>query len=585
MNRSAAVLAALSLSISCSAPQTRTVSPSAASATPIPVATVAPPPPSARELATIDLGKVGDSHFATSCEPAKEFDDAVALLHSFFYEEAHRRFAVIATEDGGCALAHWGLAMTLYHPVWTGPTPAEFAEGKAAAARAVAIGGKTPREQAYINAIAAFYAGADSVPSAGPVAQSCHGPVSGEHHARALAYEKAMKQLAADFPDDVEATVFYALALLGAAPAIDATYANQLEAARILEELYPAHPHHPGINHYLIHAYDYPELAARGLPAAKAYAAIAPQVPHALHMPSHIFTRLALWQESIDSNVASAEAARNYAAFYHPGATYFDELHALDYLEYAYLQIGDDKKAKELVEHVATVDKVYPAIDMVAAYGLSAIPARFAMERHQWSEAAALTLRAAPYFEAFPFAEANVELARGVGAARSGDVAGAQRAVDRLRALREKIRDPKFQFFATQVEMQAMVTSAWLARAQGKNDEARKLARQAADLEDILGKHPISPGAIIPARELLADMLVELKEPGAALVEYETSLRRYPGRFYALAGAARAAELAGKAGVAKNYYAEVLSVANAGDGTRLEIAEAKKVVDKRGPSR
>ena len=581
MNRTDVVLTALSLSISCNAPQTPTVSPSAASATPTSAATAPQPLQSAKELATIDLGKVGDSHFATSCEPAKEFDDAVALLHSFFYEEAHRRFAAIATHDGGCAMAHWGLAMTLYHPVWTGPTPTELADGKAAAARAVAIGGKTPREQAYINAMAAFYGGADSAPSGGPVGQSCHGPVGGEHHARALAYEKAMKQLAADFPDDVEASVFCALALLGSAVPIDATYANQLEAARILEKLYPAHPNHPGINHYLIHAYDYPELAARALPAAKAYAAIAPQVPHALHMPSHIFTRLGMWQESIDSNRASAEAARNYAAVYHPGETYFDELHALDYLEYAYLQTGDDKKAKELVDHVTTVDKMYPAIDMAAAYGLSAIPARYAMERHQWIEAAALTVRAMPYFEAFPFAEANVELAHGVGAARSGDVEGARKAVEHLKALREKIRDPKFQFFAKQVEMQATETSAWLARAQGKNDEAKKLARQAADVEDAIGKHPVSPGAIIPARELLADMLVDLKEPGAALVEYEISLRRYPGRFYALAGAAHAAELAGKGDVAKKYYAEVLSVAKAGDGTRLEIAQAKRVVERR----
>jgi hypothetical protein len=295
-------------------------------------ATVAQPP-----RATVDLGKVGDSHFATSCEPAKEFDEAVALLHSFFYEEAHRRFSAIATHDGGCAMSQWGLAMTLYHPVWTGPTPGELTDGKAAAARAVAIGGKTPREQAYIDAIAAFYGGADSAPSGGHVAQSRHSPVAGEHRARAVAYQKAMKKLAADFPDDVEAQVFHALALLGSAAPVDLTYASQLEAAGILEKLYPAHANHPGIVHYLIHSYDYPELATRALPAAKAYAGIAPQVPHALHMPSHIFTRVAMWHESIASNRASVEAARSYSAVYHPGETYFDELHALDYLAYAYL--------------------------------------------------------------------------------------------------------------------------------------------------------------------------------------------------------------------------------------------------------
>lgn len=493
---------------------------------------------------TVDLGKVGDSHFATSCEPTKEFDDAVALLHSFFYEEASRRFAAIATHDGGCAMSQWGLAMTLYHPVWTGPTPTELAAGRAAAARAVAIGGRTPREQAYINAIAAFYAGADGPSADGPVGQSCHGPIGGDHRARALAYEKAMKTLQSDFPGDVEASVFYALALLGSAAPLDPTYSNQLAAARILEAVYASHPNHPGVVHYLIHAYDSPELANRALPAARAYAAIAPQVPHALHMPSHIFTRVGQWRESIDSNRASVGAARRYAAVYHPGEAYFDELHALDYLAYAYLQLGDDVKAKEVVDYAATVDKTFPAIDMVAAYGLAAIPARYAMERHEWRDAAALTVRATPYFEAFPFAEANIELARGVGAARSGDVAGAARAVERLNGLREKIRDPKFVFFAKQVGMQAMVTSSWLAHAQGKNDEAKALAREAADLEDAIGKHPVSPGSILPARELLADMLVELNEPGAALVEYESSLRRYPGRRYALAGAARAASLA-----------------------------------------
>jgi hypothetical protein len=298
-------------------------------------------------------------------------------------------------------------------------------------------------------------------------------------------------------------------------------------------------------------------------------------------MPSHIFTRVAMWQESIDSNRASAAAARRYAAVFHPGETYFDELHALDYLEYAYLQTGDDAKAKELVDHVATVDKTYPAIDMAAAYGLSAIPARYAMERRQWAEAAALKPNTTPSAVAFPFAAANVEFARGVGAARSGDVEGARKAVAHLKALRGEIRDPKFQFFANQVEMQTAATSAWLARAQGKNDEAKRLARQAADLEDAIGKHPVSPGAVVPARELLADMLVDLKEPAAALVEYESSLRRYPGRLYALAGAARAADLAGMGDVAKKYYADVLSAAKAGDGARREIAQARAFVERR----
>jgi hypothetical protein len=524
----------------------------------------------------LDLGKVGDSHFATSCdrEVQPDFDDAVALLHSFFYEEARRRFAAIATRDPGCAMAHWGIAMTLYHPVWAGPTPAELEEGAAATERAKSLGAKTAREQGYIHAIEAFYGRADQR-AAGPTSESCHGPVGGEHRARALAYERAMQALSATYADDAEAAIFYALALLGTASPTDKTYENQLRAAAMLEKLYPAHANHPGIAHYLIHSYDYPELAARALPHAKAYAGIAPQVPHALHMPSHIFTRLGMWRESIASNRSSAEAARRYGAELHPGATYFDELHALDYLEYAYLQTADDRSAKAVVDQIATVEKTYPEIDMAAAYAFGAIPARYALERRQWADAATLTVRPTPFWAAFPFAEANLELAHALGAARSGDVEGARKATARLEALGEAIRDPKFQFFAKQVEMQTMAASAWLARAQAKNDEAERLLRRAAELEDTLGKHPVTPGAIVPVRELLGDLLLELKQPARALTEYEASLRLYPGRFAPLYGAGHAAELAGQGDAARKYFGELIALAKGGDGARAELAHAR----------
>jgi hypothetical protein len=523
-----------------------------------------------------DLRRVGTVHFEISCDSkvTGDFARAVALLHSFFYEEARRRFESIAAQDPTCAMAAWGEAMTWYHPIWAPPTEAEMAAGRAAMERAKAAGARTERERDYIGALDAFYA-TPTTGDGGAVGQSCHGP-GGGHTPRALAYANAMAAVHAKYPQDVEAAAFYALALLGSAPATDETLSNQLAAAAILEGLWKRNPDHPGVAHYLIHAYDYPSLAPRGLEASRAYAAIAPWVPHALHMPSHIFTRLGLWQEGIESNLASAEAARAYAAKYHPDAVSFEELHALDYLVYAYLQTEQDAKAQSVVDRVARITKTHPDIDFVVAYALGAIPARYALERRAWAEAASLALPnpQAPLWSGFPFDQAHIELAHALGRAHTGDAAGARRALERMAELRDATTDPRFQYFRRQLDLQQAAVSAWLDYREGKEEDALRRLRATADLEDALGKHPVSPGAILPARELLGELLLEAKRPEEALTAFEASLRLYPGRFAAVYGAAHAAALARRRDVARQRYGELLEITKAGDGHRPEIGEA-----------
>ena len=338
-----------------------------------------------------DLRTAGTVDFPVSCAPAvqAEFTRGVALLHSFFYEEARRIFTGVAEKDPNCAMAQWGIAMTWWHPIWTPPTPEEMKAGKAAADKAMTMKAGSDRERGFITALNAYYNTPDS-PTTGEVGQSCHGPVGPRD--RVAAYEKAMRNLSDKYPDDVEAQTFYALAVLavGYATPTDTTLANQLKAAGILEKLWTKNPNHPGVAHYLIHSYDYPALAERGLAAARSYDSIAPWVPHALHMPSHIFTRLGMWEESVAANRSSADASRAYAAMRHRDATEAEELHALDYMAYSYLQEGQDAKAKEIVDFAATVRKTNPELEFSAAYALAAIPARYALERNAWADAAAL---------------------------------------------------------------------------------------------------------------------------------------------------------------------------------------------------
>src|SRR6267154_2677875 len=524
-----------------------------------------------------DLRGVGKVTFPITCasEVQSDFARGVALLHSFFYEEARRVFTSMAERDPKCAMAHWGIAMTWWHPIWTPPTPDEMRAGKAAIEKAMSMNAGSDRERGFITAVNTYYNTPDSSVAA-PIGQSCHGPVGPRD--RVVAYEKAMRQLYDKYPDDLEAQTFYALAVLavGYATPTDTTLANQLQAARILEKLWKKNPRHPGVAHYLIHSYDYPAFAERGLAAARSYSSIAPWVPHALHMPSHIFTRLGMWEESIAANRSSADASRAYAAMRHREATEAEELHALDYMAYAYLQKAEDAKAKEIVDFAATVRKTNPELEFSAAYALAAIPSRYALERNAWSDAAALRVPALPHWSSFPFMEALIEYAHALGRAHTDDLEGARKAMDRMRQLRDATTDPKFDYFKRQLDQQMQAASAWVAYGENKKEDAVDLLRRTADAEDILGKHPVSPGALVPAREQLGDLLLKLNRPKEAQREFEAALKIYPGRFRGLYGAAQAAEQIGEKEKANHYYAKLIEQTAKADGSRTEIAELRE---------
>jgi tetratricopeptide (TPR) repeat protein len=524
-----------------------------------------------------DLRAAGTVDFPVSCAPAvrAEFVRGVALLHSFFYEEARRIFTAVAAKDPKCAMAQWGIAMTWWHPIWTPPTPDEMSAGKAAADKAIAMKAGTDLERGFITALNAYYNTPDG-PTTGEVGQSCHGPVGPRD--RVMAYEKAMRTLYERYPDDVETQTFYALAVLavGYANPTDTTLSNQLKAAAILEKLWKKNPNHPGIAHYLIHSYDYPALAERGLAAARSYGSIAPWVPHALHMPSHIFTRLGMWEESIAANRSSADASRAYAAMRHRDATEAEELHALDYMAYSYLQEGQDAKAKEIVDFVGTVRKTNPELEFSAAYALAAIPARYALERNAWSEAATLTVPELPHWSSFPSFEALIEYSHALGRAHTGDLEGARKAIDRMRQLRDSSTDPRLDYFKRHLDLQIQAASAWVTYSEGEKDEAVNLLHRAADAEDILGKHPVSPGALVPAREQLGDLLLKMDRPKEAQREFEAALKIYPGRFRGLYGAAHAAEQIGEKEKADHYYAKLVEQTAKADGSRSELAQLRE---------
>jgi tetratricopeptide (TPR) repeat protein len=386
-----------------------------------------------------------------------------------------------------------------------------------------------------------------------------------------------MRDLLDHYPNDVEVETWYALARLsvGYATPNDTSLSNQLAAAEILEKLWTKNPNHPGVAHYLIHSYDYPTLASRGLAAANAYASIAPWVPHALHMPSHIFTRLGMWDESIAANRASADASRAYAKQRHRDATEAEELHALDYMAYSYLQEGQDNKAKEIVDFAATVRKTNPELEFSGAYALAAIPARFALERSDWKGAAELEIPAVPHWSSFPFMEALIEYAHALGQAHLGKLSEARAAIERMRQLQQGTSDPKFDYFKKHLDLQMKAASAWVAYQDGKKDEAVTLLRSAADAEDILGKHPVSPGALVPAREQLGSLLLDLGRPKEAQQEFEAELKIYPARFQGLYGAARAAQQNGDKESARTYYVKLTEQTAKADGSRPELASVR----------
>jgi tetratricopeptide (TPR) repeat protein len=524
-----------------------------------------------------DLRGVGKVTFPISCAPDVQSDFArgVALLHSFFYEEARRVFTSVAERDPKCAMAQWGIAMTWWHPIWTPPTPDEMRAGKAAIEKAMAMNAGSGRERGFITALNTYYNTADSS-SAAPVGQSCHGPVGPRD--RVIAYEKAMRQLRDKYPDDFEVQTFYAFAVLstGYATPNDTSLSKQLEAAGMLEKLWKQNANHPGVVHYLIHSYDYPQFAERGLTAAQKYDSIAPWVPHALHMPSHIFTRLGMWDESIAANRASAEASRAYAAMRHRDATEAEELHALDYMAYSYLQEAQDAEAKKIVDLAAKVRKTNPELEFSAAYALAAIPTRYAFERNDWAAAANLPVPNVPHWSSFPFMEALIEYGHALGCAHTGDLDGARKAIARMQQLREATKDPKFDYFKSHLDLQMQAASAWVAAAEGKKSEAIDMLRRAADFEDILGKHPVSPGAFVPVREQLGALLLEMGKPTDAQREFEAALKIYPGRFRGLYGAAQAAEQAGDKEDASRYYTKLATQTSKAGGSRSELNHVRE---------
>ena len=533
------------------------------------------------ECATVpepgDLRAAGKVEFPISCTPAvqSEFSRGVALLHSFFYEEARRVFTFVAERDPKCAMAQWGIAMTWWHPIWTPPRPDEMSAGKAAIEKAMALNAGTDRERGFITALNVYYNTPDSS-NAGAIGQSCHGPVGPRD--RVIAYEKAMHQLRDKYPDDFEIEAFYAFAVLAAGYAMpnDTTLSKQLEAAALLEKLWKQNPNHPGVVHYLIHCYDYPALAQRGLAAAQSYASIAPWVPHALHMPSHIFTRLGMWDESIAANGASAEASRAYATMRHRDATEAEELHALDYMVYSYLQEARDTEAKKIVDLAAKVRKTNPELEFSAAYALAAIPTRYAFERNDWASAATLTVPNLPHWSSFPFMEALIEYGHALGRAHTGDLDGARKAIARMQQLRDATKDPKFDYFKNHLDLQMQAASAWVAASEGKKSEAIEMLRHAADAEDILGKHPVSPGAFVPIREQLGSLLLEVGQAKHAQQEFEAALKIYPGRFRGLYGAARAAEQNGDKESASRYYAKLAAQTTKAASSRDELNHVRE---------
>jgi hypothetical protein len=502
--------------------------------------------------------KLGNVNFEVSCkaEVRPTFERAVALLHSFAYGPAEQAFADVAAHDSACGMAQWGRAMSYFHVIWGPATPDEFAAGRAAAQQAQKIGGGTARERDYIAAINAFYAG--DVP----------------HAARVAAFSESMTDLAARYPDDHEAQIFHALAILGVAynSPPDKSYARQKQAAEILNRELAANPEHPGIAHYMIHAFDYPELAQLALPAARAYAKIAPSAPHALHMPSHIFTRLGMWQESIQSNLASVAAANAWAAKSKPGTTPFDALHAMDYLEYAYLQCGQDAKARDVADQVAKAANSDPIFS--AGYALAAVPARYTLERRAWKDAAALKVTPANFpWNQYAYAEAIFHFARAVGGARSGDLATARDALARLAAIQASLQGQKGFDWATQVEIQRRAAAAWIAHAEKKDDEALTGMRSAAELEESTDKHPVTPGSVLPAREMLGDLLLETGKPKDAFAAYELSLKAAPARFNSYQGAALAAERAGMKPEARSYHDKLVALCGGTVPARTEDAK------------
>jgi hypothetical protein len=508
--------------------------------------------------------KLGAVHFATSCNEVaqKEFNRAVALLHSFQFSRAIEGFNAVLGADATCGIAYWGIALS----DWSNPfapgikDEGQLQLGRESAERGQRVGAKTERERAYLAAVGKLYSDFESTPQ----------------RARLLAYRDAIGDVAVKYPQDHEAQIFYALALAASEDPGDKTYAGRLKAGAILEKLFEEEPTHPGLAHYIVHTYDVPALAERALVAARRYAEIAPDAPHALHMPSHTFTRMGYWQESIDSNIAAAAAAR------HEGQT-AEELHASDYEIYAHLQSGQDEAALRIVNSLPEIESRFdPQVVLngaggpsVGYFALAAIPARYALERQDWKRAVTLALRETP----FPYTDAMTWFARGLGAARLGQAAAANESAAALQQIRKRLSNADENYWQQQVQIQELAVSAWAALAAGKQQEALRQMKSAAELEDGTEKSAVTPGPLAPARELLGEMLLQVHEPAQALEQFEATLKKEPRRFRSLYGAAHAAQLSGSRDTSRKYFSELLKVcAHADKRARSELVEAERAI-------
>lgn len=497
--------------------------------------------------ATLSPSSVGTVDFQNSCLPAvkEDIDGAVAMLHSFWFTQSRKAFENVLSKDPDCAIASWGVALTHWGNPFGGlRTPEVIDAGQKAIARARSARSASPLEREYIEAVGILFSDASAA----------------SHRTRIERYEAAMEKLAAAHPQNIEAQIFWALAIAQAAEPTDKTYQRQLKAGAVLEPLFVKLPHHPGIAHYIIHAYDAPPLAQKGLPAARAYADIAPAVPHALHMPSHTFTRVGLWQESVATNRKSADTAERLGEPY-------AVMHALDYMTYAYLQMAMDSEAK------AALDRAMKLGATRNGFAAMALPARYALERQQWSEAAELP---APTGGVPANAEAMRRFARAIGAARSGKLAAVPAELDRLAALRDQLAAAKDTYWAEIVDIQRRGAAAWLAFGEGKRQDAIAMLRSAADAEDATEKSAVTPGPLAPAREMLGFMLLAANQAQAALVEFDTAIAKEPNRFLSLYGAGQAAEKAGQSNRAKRYYQQIVRICADAQAQRPELVYARQ---------
>lgn len=508
--------------------------------------------------------EVGSVQFATSCSKtvAVSFNRAVALLHSFQYEHARAAFTGVSKQDPTCAMAQWGVAMSHYHGLWrNGDTSA----GRLALRKAQQIAASNPatasREKAYIDALSAVYA--EDVKD---TTAYDRGKEVGAHD---LAFEKKMGELQAAYPDDSEAAIFHAIMLYVVAPKTDKTFSNHRRCGEILEPLFPKNPHHPGIAHYIIHCYDNPVLAEKGLSAARLYAKIAPASAHANHMPSHIFTRVGSWDESITSNIKSAQLAAAAEPTSQNGEARDQHLHAMDYLEYAYLQSGRVKQAMAVLDEMNALTPV-SGLTLTGDYALAAIPARATIELSDWQKASALT----PRKGLVPWAEAITWAAIGEGSARAGNLERAANAEQTLAALRDATSKLNNVYWANQIEVQRREVAAWMAEKAGNKSDALSKMRSAVELEESMDKDAVTPGAVTPAREMIAELYAITNQPKESLVEYEAVLKVAPNRFNAVYGAARAAEASGNNEVAKRYYQKLTEISPGDERPRAPVKVA-----------